>query len=203
MIVPAEIAAGITAAWRLARRDPDALAWIDATPRGFGHSFFAAAIVLPAVLLLEVLDGTFAMDGREPLRTLAVELIAYVMQWTAFPLAMSSIADGLGRGGNYIRYIVVYNWSAVLQMALFVPVAAMAALFPGDGIMLATVMATDLPGLYRPCGAGRSRPHGGRPGPAGHVAGRRGPDGGRAGRRMITGRGVRPISPASPAALPA
>lgn len=149
MIVPAEIAAGITAAWRLARRDPDALAWIDATPRGFGHSFFAAVIVLPAVLLLEVLDGTFTLDGREPLRTLAVELIAYVIQWTAFPLAMSSIADGLGRGGNYLRYIVVYNWSAVVQMALFVPVAATAALFPGGGIMLVMVMATALLLIYQ------------------------------------------------------
>ncbi|MEW5730000.1 MAG: hypothetical protein AB1918_19390 [Pseudomonadota bacterium] len=149
MIVPAEIVAGVTAAWRLARREPDALAWVDATPRGFWHSFFAAAIVLPAVLALELLDGTFAQEGREPLRTLSVELIAYVIQWTAFPLAMSAIADGLGRGQHYIRYIVVYNWSAVLQMALFLPVALMAAAFPGSGIMLAMVIATALLLIYQ------------------------------------------------------
>lgn len=149
MIVPGEIAAGVTAAWRLARRDPDALAWIDATPRGFWHSFVAAALVLPAVLALEVLDGTFAQDGRDSLHTLAVELIAYVIQWTVFPLAMSTIADGLGRGHHYIRYIVVYNWSAVLQMALFVPVAVMATVFPGGGIMLAMVITTAMLLIYQ------------------------------------------------------
>lgn len=148
MIALGEIAAGVYAAFRLARREPEGLAWVDATPRGFWHSFAAALVVLPAVLMLEILDGSFSQD-RGVARPLVVELIAYVIQWTAFPLAMSSIADSLGRGQFYIRYIVVYNWSAVIQMALFLPVAALGALFPSGGIMLGMLVATALLLIYQ------------------------------------------------------
>jgi hypothetical protein len=132
-----EIAGGIYGAWRLARRDPAGLGWFDASERGFWHSFWAAALLLPAFLTMLVLDGVF-QDGVA--RPLVVQLIAYVLRWTAFPLAMAHIAVNLDRGQHYIRYIVAYNWSSVIQMALFLPIAVLGHLFPGGGFAMLNLM---------------------------------------------------------------
>ena len=51
-----------------------------------------------------------------PLRIVVVEGIGYVIGWVAWPLAAAYIAPLLGRGENYIRYIVAYNWSAGTQI---------------------------------------------------------------------------------------
>lgn len=128
-----EIAAGVYGAWRLARRDPAGLIWFDDSQQGFWHSFWAAVLVLPGFIVLQIIDGSFADDLARPL---AVHLIAYVIGWVAYPLAIAHIADAMGRRDTYIRYIVAYNWSAVIQMAAFLPVALAAHLFPGPGTAL-------------------------------------------------------------------
>ena len=43
---------------------------------------------------------------------------------------MVTIARWLARSDNYIRYIVAHNWANVLGVALFLPVAALAAINP-------------------------------------------------------------------------
>ena len=126
-IRPAEIVGGVYGAWRLARRDPAGLIWFDDSPGGFWHSFWGPALVLPGFLVLQALDGVFAQKLLLPL---AVQLIAYVMGCVAFPLAVAHISEGLQRSHLYMRYIVAYNWSAVVQMALLLPVALLAHLFP-------------------------------------------------------------------------
>jgi hypothetical protein len=133
MIAAGEIITSVYGAWRLARRDRRGLAWFDATPRGFFHSFWAAPLLLPAYLVLQALDGVFKTSIPVPL---LVCLIAYVIRWTIFPLAMAHICDAIGRGDAYIRFIVAYNWSSVVQMAFLLPVAVLAYLFPGGGFTL-------------------------------------------------------------------
>jgi hypothetical protein len=127
MIAAGEIIGGVYGAWRLARRDPAGLIWFDATPSGFWHSFWGPALVLPGFLVLQTLDGAFAESLLAPL---AVQLIAYVIGCVSFPLAVAHVAEGLNRNHTYIRYIVAYNWSAVIQMAVLLPVAILAHLFP-------------------------------------------------------------------------
>ncbi|TAN64543.1 MAG: hypothetical protein EPN20_08220 [Magnetospirillum sp.] len=128
MIAAGEIVGGVYGAWRLARRDPAGLIWFDTSPGGFWHSFWGPALVLPGFLVLQTLDGAFAEDLLVPL---VVQLIAYVIGCVAFPLAVSHIADGLQRSHTYIRFIVAYNWSSVIQMALLLPVALLVHLVPG------------------------------------------------------------------------
>lgn len=143
MIAAAEAAAGIYGVWLLARRQKRGLDFLDDSVHGFWQSFWAAPIVLPGMLLLRVLDGSLALDGGT-LRPLAVQLIAYVIQWTAFPLVVSGIVESMGRGHRYLRYVVAYNWSAVVQMAVFLPVAITAHLFPAREIVLITMAVTVL-----------------------------------------------------------
>ncbi|MDX2142565.1 MAG: hypothetical protein SFV19_04360 [Rhodospirillaceae bacterium] len=51
-----EIVYGVFGAWRLARLDRSAMVHFDRTVEGFWKSFFAAAIVAPAYLILVATD---------------------------------------------------------------------------------------------------------------------------------------------------
>lgn len=143
----AEVHAGIYGAWRLARRDPAGMAWINDSPAGFWRSFWAAALVLPGVAALEILSGSLGADPG--LRALAVKLIAYAIDWTAFPLLMVVVADSLGRFGRYWRYLAVYNWSAVVQVGLLLPAVAVAVLTQSPVAMLLVQALTVLLLAYR------------------------------------------------------
>ena len=61
------------------------------------------------------------IDSEEDL----IEAIAYVIAWLAFPVAMLMVARMLDREKRFIRFIVVYNWAAVLQNALYLPIPMM------------------------------------------------------------------------------
>jgi len=147
MIAAGEVASGVYGAWLLARRRPEGLNWFNATPIGYWHSFWAALLVAPAFLVLELITGGF---GEAPgLRHVAVQVISYVIDWTAFPLLMVFIADTLNRGQHYMRYIVAYNWSAVVQMAILLPAAVMAVLFPSAPTLLLVQGITIVLLVYR------------------------------------------------------
>lgn len=146
MIALAEVGRGVYGAWRLARRDPGGLAWIDASERGFWHSFWAAALVAPAYFALGALDGDY---HGAVMRPLLVQAIAYVIGWVAFPLAMIHICEGLNRGEAYFRYMTAYNWSAVVQMAVYLPAAVITHLAPDSGLALLGMAITLLLLFYQ------------------------------------------------------
>lgn len=147
MITAAEIVVGVTGAFRLARRDPGGLACFDASPYGFWRSFWAAALVAPAFLLIDLLAGTLTTEAD--FRSLAIKAIGYVIDWTLFPVVMITIADSLGKWPLYTRYIVAYNWSAVVQMAVLLPVAVLAVSAPNHATMLLAQAVTIVLLVYR------------------------------------------------------
>jgi hypothetical protein len=146
MITAGEIQAGVFGAWRLARRDPSGLIWFDTSVRGVINSFWAPALILPGFLVLQTLDGAFEDDL---LRPLAVELIAYVMGCVAFPLAMSHISEGLERSHLYLRYIVAYNWSQIIQMAALLPAGLLVHLAPSHGMVMLNLAMTVVVLVYQ------------------------------------------------------
>lgn len=147
MIAMGEVASGVYGAWLLARRRPEGLNWFDATPEGYWRSFWAAVLVAPAFLVLELLTGGF---GQAPgLRSVLVQLIAYVIDWVAFPLLMVFVADTLDRWPDYRRYIVAYNWSAVVQMAVLLPAAVLAVVLPSGPTLLLMQGVTIVLLVYR------------------------------------------------------
>ena len=139
MIVAGEIIGGVYGAWRLARRDPAGLIWFDDSPSGFWHSFWGPALMLPGFLVLQAIDGAFESEIMLPL---VVNLIAYVIGCVAYPLAVAHIADGLHRSQTYCRFIVAYNWSAVIQMAVLLPVALLVDAFPGHNLAVLNMAVT-------------------------------------------------------------
>ena len=140
MISAREAAFALSGAFRLARMDPGGLGHFDTSVSGFWRSFYAAVLVAPAYVLLMVFYAALHPVDAGPLRWVLVEAIAYVIEWTAYPLAMVYIARWLACSDNYIRYIVAHNWANVLGVVLFLPLAALAAINPAFAGLLYMAM---------------------------------------------------------------
>jgi hypothetical protein len=135
----------IFGAYRLALLDKTGLNYLDRSPEGALRSFYAALIVLPAYALLVVLRLWDVLPEVSLLRFTAVEGVAYVISWTAFPLAMFYISGLLDRSGRYFDFLSAYNWSSIIQMGVYLPVVAIAdsGLVPeglGEGMVLVVTM---------------------------------------------------------------
>ena len=146
MILPTatETAASIYGAWRLLRLDRAGMRFFDPSAEGFWKSFAAALIVAPGYLILVLIHLSEGKFEAGFLRILTVQSIAYVISWTAFPLVMHRVAEGIGRRQRYIPYIVAFNWSKVIQMMLYLPVSllAVAGLLPDGLASLLTVLVS-------------------------------------------------------------
>ena len=123
-----EVTRSIHGAWRIARMDPDALNYFDLSIDGFWRSFVALLVVAPFYIMFLILN-----HGSQPGLELptgpvvstefyvAVKLIAYIIGWLIFPLVMVPISRLLDLSQNYVPYIIVWNWSNVLVMAVILP----------------------------------------------------------------------------------
>ena len=84
-----EVVKALYGTYRLARFDTGGMRCFDISPLGFWCSFYAAAIVAPLYCLLLLVRFNIG-DVETPLyRYLAIQTIAYVIAWVAFPLAMA------------------------------------------------------------------------------------------------------------------
>jgi hypothetical protein len=110
-------------ALRLAKLDKAGAAFFDTSINGFWRSFFAAFIVAPFHIVLMVFYFSSEEVSASVERFTSVEAIAYVISWVAFPLLMASIVRLMEKERHYLGFIVAYNWAAVIQNALYLPVA--------------------------------------------------------------------------------
>ncbi|HEX3500688.1 MAG TPA: hypothetical protein VHT04_15325 [Stellaceae bacterium] len=123
MAIPADIANALHGAWRLARFDRSGAAFFEHSERAFWRSFLAALIAFPAFLLfLPLGSGDVEAGTIDWMRVFLVETIAYVIGWTAFPLVILPVTRFLGREAAWLDFIIVYNWSQVLQYGLILAV---------------------------------------------------------------------------------
>ena len=133
MISTIDAAKGVYGAWRLAHGDRSGLAFFDSSLDGFWRSFGAAIVALPAYAVLVGLSIAEQPGDVDYGGTALVELIAYTMDWFAFPLAAVYLTRAMGKGGNYTRLIVALNWARVVEAAVMVPAALVASLADGEG----------------------------------------------------------------------
>jgi len=130
-----ETVSSLYGALRLARLDAGGMVHFNATVEGFWRSFFAAVLVLP-LYAIDVVTG-FPPDANpdvEPLRYVLVDGLTYVIAWFAYPVVMVSLTRAMGCWERFVPYIVAYNWCAVWQNVLLMPVALLgdAGILPGD-----------------------------------------------------------------------
>ena len=139
-----EIRLAVGGALRLARGDRRGLAVFDTSIDGFWRSFRAGLICFPLYLLLlslRIEDPVWAASGV--VSVLAVETIAYVISWVAFPLLILPLTRWLGREDRFLPFIVAYNWSQIPQTVLFAVVGLNVAmgLLPVSAMQVAGLLA--------------------------------------------------------------
>ena len=143
--VPAsEVARSLYAVWRLLHWEGAAIRYFDGTRGAAIRSFWAAAIGAPLYAVIAAVSYDAPASG-DPLRATAVLAVAYVVTWTAFPLAMLYVADVLGRSHQYFRFLAAYNWATALQYLIILAAAVVAALAPpalSRAIVLGAVLFT-------------------------------------------------------------
>jgi hypothetical protein len=127
----AELLQALYGAWRFALADRNALHYFDLSHRGTWRSFWAAVYCYPFFLLERWLE----LPGEDVANTglghiFLVETIAYVVGWTAFPLAALALCRWLGREEGGFDFITAYNWSIILQTALFVLIGLLSLVLP-------------------------------------------------------------------------
>jgi hypothetical protein len=127
MITAREIIYGVYGAWRLAHLDPAGMQYFDRSLHGFWRSFWAAAVIAPAYALMVFMRIAERQTDGFTLRVLLIEIIAYAIGWTAFPLAAWYLLSALEKADRYFGYIVAYNWSNVLQVCVYVPLTLLEA----------------------------------------------------------------------------
>lgn len=151
MITSGEISRSIFGAWLFARFNANGITFFDNTVEAFWRSFWAAAIVLPAYAILLMLRYSGATIGVGAGTAIYVNSIAYVINWMAFPFAMFYIAPMFNRDQWYCRFIVAYNWSAVVQttLMLIVSLSVASGFFPPALGFWATAIALIYIAVYK------------------------------------------------------
>jgi hypothetical protein len=109
--------------YRLARLDAGGLDYFEPTVDAFWRSFKAALLIAPFYGLLLALRYQSGEIGTSAWHYGAIEIVAYVTAWVAFPVLMLSVSKRFGCAHNYLRFMVAYNWAAVPQNMLYLPIA--------------------------------------------------------------------------------
>ena len=128
-----EVGAALYGAWRLMRFDAGGLASFDFSISGFWRSFFAAALLAPAFVVLVWLELAARTEPVNVGWAMVVSGAGYVAGWVAFPLAAILITRLLDLGGRYLPLIVAYNWVSVPQVAVYLPTVLIATAAPAIG----------------------------------------------------------------------
>lgn len=141
-----EVSVWCAGAWRLGRFDETGLAAFANTTDAAWRSFYAAIYIAPLWLLVSVMHfavgETTLAEGTGLFQYLTVDVIAYIIGWTAFPVIMAGVCSQLGRESVYLRFIAAYNWSMLIQNMIYLPVilAGLIGLIPPQAAMLLTIV---------------------------------------------------------------
>ncbi len=138
-----QIATSIYGAWRLARLDRGGMSYFDTSLPGVWQSFFAAVLIAPFYALLLAIRFPLAGGGVDPLQFALAEAVAYVLSWVAYPVVMASLTRTMGCWDRFPAYLVAYNWSLVLQNAVFLPIGVLGATgaIPADAATFLRLLA--------------------------------------------------------------
>jgi hypothetical protein len=109
---------------------PEGLSRLDTSLDGFWRSFAAVILVVPFALLAMLSQEPLAVQAGVPDApitgaTLALNGIALLVDWFAFPLVFAVMARPFGLGSRYVPFIVARNWASVIIGAMVAIVHAL------------------------------------------------------------------------------
>lgn len=126
MPTTSEIINALVGSWKIARRDPTALAGFDFSADAFWRSFAAYIFVLPFCLLFITAQWRMMAEAGQPMTVTQpgfalIELATYLAFWVLYPVAMIFVCRAFQLTNGFAAYIIVYNWSTILATVLLAP----------------------------------------------------------------------------------
>lgn len=128
MLRYAEISRSLDGALRLMQGSRTGLERFDTSLEGFWRSFLwivPAAPVYAALVLSErykvISERVLVPEQFDETRFAAAKLLGLGLEWMAFPLLVALIARPLSFQRRYVPYVVAYNWSTLVAVALVAP----------------------------------------------------------------------------------
>lgn len=122
-------------AYRFALLDPTGLSYFRNTRGAFWRSFNAALIIAPFYAGLLLMRYEMGEVSASAIRFIYVETTAYIISWVAFPVIIDFLITAIDKRDKFIRFIIAYNWAAVLQHTVFLPTAMLSV----NGVFSPTV----------------------------------------------------------------
>lgn len=140
---PGETLNALYGIYRLALLDRGGIKFFRNTTGAFWRSFRVALYIAPFYAGLLAVRYGMGEVSTPPLRFMAVETISYAIAWLAFPVIVEPLSRAMGKGQKYIRFIIAYNWTGLLQNILYLPLAMLSVttvLPPGAGSFLGLIV---------------------------------------------------------------
>ncbi len=149
----ADIAGALHGLSRVLRFDKEGFEYFDASARGLLKSFWLAVVVLPLYLIGVGLDLSVISDTQmvlDPVRYVIVKVIAYVIGWVAFPLAILTLSETLGFGSRVFHFLVPFNWLYFMVWNVLFPLKVVAHLgvLPTDFALFLTLITIVVALIY-------------------------------------------------------
>jgi len=151
MVTLRELVFALVGAGRLATLDARGLSYFDRDLGAARRSFFAAVLVLPLYLFLVAFQEEDVLAQVSLWRFVVVEALAYVIGWTAYVALMADLVPVFHRQDKYFGFVCVYNWTKVLQTAVYalVVVVVFSGLFSPDVNAILFLAATTAVIVYQ------------------------------------------------------
>jgi hypothetical protein len=124
-----EIVYRVFGAWRLARFDANGKQYFEESRRAALRSFFAAALVVPAYFIAQLLSISRAdvATDEDPLVVALVFALGYCLLWVVPPVIIYRVCQVIDREKAFFRFLSANNWSSVIALHLQLAVTVLAA----------------------------------------------------------------------------
>ncbi|WP_135081712.1 hypothetical protein [Terasakiella sp. SH-1] len=113
---------GLAGAGRLVRLDISGAKMMVGGIQGFWASlYWAATLVAPFYVLLALLR--FNPEKHDGARYFILEAEIYALAWLIFPILMERVCHSINRRGEFLEFIIAYNWLGCLYNIMYLLVA--------------------------------------------------------------------------------
>jgi hypothetical protein len=120
-----EIVYRVFGASLLARFDARGMEYFDESPEAALRSFFAAALVAPAFIVISLLSltGSATKTDQAAFFVMLVFALYYTLLWVVSPVIVYRVCQVIGRETAFFRFLSANNWASVITLHLSMVVA--------------------------------------------------------------------------------
>lgn len=118
--IAGSLTTGLHAALLLARGRADGIRLVADDTHAAGRSFWAMAACMPIVVAMRLLAMVPPSLGVGLPRLVLRDLLVFAVSWLLYALLSHRVANTMGRGERWPRFIAAWNWCNVIENLLLV-----------------------------------------------------------------------------------